>query len=885
MLSRPPRHLHLTSFRSRLKTAVMAGAAAWFGAQLASAAAVAETVFQREIEPILDQYCYDCHGYGSSKGGVSLDEFKTDRGLLDEKLWLRALKNVRSGIMPPPDEAQPTTGEREAIAQWIKHHVFAGDPAQPDPGRITVRRLNRAEYRNTIRDLIGVDFDAQEEFPADDTGHGFDNIADVLTISPMLLEKYLDAAQAIIRRAVPTQSKVVAEEKIVGRTFTITAQKPPDEEPPTPKFTLSRRNQEDIDSADLSYYWPGQATTTHRITHAGEYQIVLNLRAIESYVDNQFDLNKCRVRFEVDGETLLDREFVREGDRRFEFTFDRTWKPGDHTLTFHIEPLTPDAEKIRRLRLRINSVVVRGPLSAEHWVPPERYDEFFPGGVPAEPAARAAYARDLLARFATKAFRRPVDALTVDRLLDLALRTAEAPGNTLEAGVAQAMVAVLASPRFLFREEALEPLRPGEKYPLIDEFALASRLSYFFWSSMPDDELFNLAAAGKLRANFDAQVERLFNDARAENFVSNFTGQWLQARDIGGVTINSVAVFLRENPDPEFVAARELFQELQRIPEEERTEEHRTAMRNARSAFIRVLRAPRPDLDEELRDSMRAETEMVFDYVLREGRNAIELIDSDYSFLNEPLAKHYGIEGVTGPEMRRVTLPPDSPRGGVLTQGTVLAVTSNPTRTSPVKRGVFILDNILGTPPPPPPPNIPPLENVSGDAGHELPLRESLALHASNPMCRSCHNRMDPLGLALENFNALGVWRDSELKQPIDPTGTLITGQSFADIRELKRILAVEHREDFFHTLADKMLTYALGRGLEYYDTETLDQLVAQLEAADGRLSTLITGIVNSAPFQRSRVTPMENTGVVAPAADVADTSSSAPQLPPAPSS
>ena len=296
---------------------------------------------------------------------------------------------------------------------------------------------------------------------------------------------------------------------------------------------------------------------------------------------------------------------------------------------------------------------------------------------------------------------------------------------------------------------------------------------------------------------------------------------------------------------------------LVQIPDDKRTPEQVTAFTQARKAFVAFRRQPKPDLTDKIRDAMLNETEMVFGYVIREDRSLLELIDSNYTFLNEALARHYGIDGVVGKAMRKVDLAPDSARGGVLTQGTVLAVTSNPTRTSPVKRGVFILEAILGTPPAPPPPNIPSLEDAApADKLAKMSLRETLALHASNKMCASCHSRMDPLGLALENFNAMGRWRESELGQPISPGGKLITGESFANIRELKRILVTNHREDFYHAFSEKVLTYALGRGVEYYDVDTLDHLVSLLDASDGRPSALIRGIIESAPFQQRRPTP-----------------------------
>lgn len=824
--------------------------------------------FRRDAEPVLDLYCMDCHGYGSSKGGVVLDEWASDDELRDHELWLRVLKNVRGGIMPPPDEIQLEDEEREAIVQWIKAKAFELDAENPDPGRVTVRRLNRVEYSNTIEDLIGIEYDAAAEFPADDTGHGFDNIADVLTISPMLLEKYLDAAQAIVDEAVPTRSRQVEQRWLSGSKFKSVVEVTPELEikeeedefvipRPSPAKEVWQTGEVRGSELDLVYYSPAAVALTREVAVEGDYEVELNLRAVERYVDNQFDLNKCMLVFKIDGVAVLEKEMVREGWRNFTYTFPQSLGAGEHEFLVEITPLEPAVEQIRDLRVRLNNVTVRGPMAEEYWVPPSNYTDFFPRPVPGEAKGRRAYAAELMQGFADRAFRRPVDSYTIDRLVDVVENVAALPDSSFEAGVAQAMVAVLASPRFLFREEEAEPLRTGERFPLVDEYALASRLSYFFWSTMPDKELFGLAKAGLLRDNLSVQVKRMLDHPKSAQFVENFTGQWLQARDIEAVQISESSVFLREHPDPAVSAAESTYRRISRIREADRTPEQIAELAEARTAFIAFYRLPKPKFEDELREAMRLETELYFEHILREDRDLLELLDSDYTFLNEELAQHYGIDHVEilGEEMRKVILPAGSPRGGVLTQGTVLAVTSNPTRTSPVKRGVFILDHILGTPPPPPPPNIPSLEDAADpDELLKLSLRENLALHASDPLCSSCHMRMDPLGLALENFNAMGQWRDAEMGKPIEPEGELISGERFATIQELKSILATNHREQFLHTLAEKMLIYALGRGMEYYDTETLDQLVARLAADGARPSNLIHGIVESAAFQRTRV-------------------------------
>ena len=711
----------------------------------------------------------------------------------------------------------------------------------PDPGRVTIRRLNRVEYRNTIRDLVGVDFDTTAEFPPDDTGHGFDNIGDVLSLSPLLLEKYLAASKAIVARAVPTVARVPAERTIPGRQF--------------------RRGDAPAEGGfgplALSYYEPARASATQDVAVAGRYQVAFDFTANEKYVDGVNDYNKCRLTFRVDGEEVFRREFVRQDGKAFHLEWDRDWPAGPHEFAVAVEPLTPGADRVRSLAIRVQGVTVRGPLDEARYVRPANYERFFPGTVPAadDSEGRRRYARDLLGRFASRAFRRPVDPATADRLADLALDVAGDPGQTFEGGVAHAMAAVLTSPRFLFREEDAAAAGVG-RFPLVDEYGLASRLSYFLWSTMPDDELTRLAGEGKLRANLKGQVDRMLADPRSGEFVRHFVGQWLQARDVDAVLINAQAVVARDEvPDPDADRQRARFRELGRKPAGQLTEAEKAELKEARAGFQRRSRRfAELELSGDLRQAMRRETEMTFEHVVRADRSLLELLDADYTFLNERLAKHYGIDGVTGDAMRRVDLPPGSPRGGVLTQGTVLTVTSNPDRTSPVKRGLFLLDNILGAPPAPPPPNIPSLEEAGAQAGgRALSLREQMKLHQASPTCASCHSRMDPLGLALENFNALGRWRDAERSGAIDPSGRLATGEAFAGVRDLKKALVTTRRDDFYRCLTEKLLTYALGRGLDSHDVATVDAIVDRLELGDGRASALLAGVIESAPFQKRR--------------------------------
>lgn len=835
---------------------------AYPGAVAAGADAPGVEHYQKTVKPLLERYCFDCHGDGDKKGGVAFDGFGSDDNLLNQKeLWFKVLKNVRAGIMPPAKQDQPTAEEKETLGQWIKRDAFGIDPANPDPGRITLRRLNRVEYRQTIQDLMGVDFKADEEFPPDDTGYGFDTIADVLTVSPLLLEKYMQAAETIVAQGVPDAAKVVKEHSIPGSRFR--RDEDNDGKPDNPKPDDNDDDPRPGRGGDvrvLSFYKPAQVATLHKVDQPGTYHLTVDLNVRGEF---DFDPGRCKLTFKVDDRELMGEEFGWQNGKTFKFDFDEKWEPGKRKLSFHLEPLTPPEKKKNSLDLRIASVQIKGPTEEQYRVRPKNFDRFFTKDVPASEGEQRDYAREVLTRFTTKAYRRPADARTLDRLVSIAADVYKAPGKKFEDGVRSAMVAVLASPRFLFRVEEPDPSSPPGEFPLVDEYALATRLSYFLWSSMPDDELMQLASRHELRANLAAQVKRMMADKRSENFIKNFPGQWLQARDVDGISIDERSVLARDSGEDKEMQRqqeerRKQFARLETLPEAERQKEFekiRAQFRNG--ANRRRFGPPAVELNEELRRAMHRETEMFFEYVVRQDRSVLDFIDSDYTFLNARLAKHYGVAGVEGREMRRVELPKDSPRGGVLTQGSVLVVTSNPTRTSPVKRGLFILDNFLGTPTPPPPGDIPAFEEADKAFKDRDPTtREILQIHRDNALCRSCHARLDPLGLGFENFNALGMWRDTERKQPVDAAGKLVTGETFTGVKELKQILKTTRHTDFYHCLTEKLMTYALGRGLEYYDVEAVDQVVARLEKEDGKFSALIAGVIDSAPFQRKRTAP-----------------------------
>lgn len=626
-------------------------------------------VFHSAIEPILQEHCLDCHSGSDGEGNVSFDEFDSEQAMLaDKRLWQKVLANVRAGLMPPrEDDDTPIAinhDQRQQLADWIKFGVFKIDPRNPSPGGLVVRRLNRVEYRNTIRDLFGIDFRADAEFPPDDTGNGFDNNGDVLSISPLLIEKYLSAAESIVEKGLPND------------------------------FPDKKEGHSDVQLKNHSRYFTKNAT-------------------------------------------------------------------------------------------------------------------------PSDQVGRDEYAAEIFGAFLKQAFRKPANQATVQRLVGLARSQYEKPALTFEQGISRGMMAALASPQFLFRIEAPESDRSETNAPLVSEHALASRLSYFLWSTMPDETLFRLADQHKLRENLPEQINRMIQDEKVfDGLVKSFAGQWLQIRDIDAVEINGKAILGKGPVDG-----------------------------NRRTKY---------DFDNKMRRAMRKETELYVEFVLRENRELVELIDSDYTFLNEKLAQQYDIKGVKGDDHRLVRLPRESPRGGVLTQGTILAVTSNPTRTSPVKRGIFVLENFLGTPPPPAPPNVPELDATEGKQdGKDLTLRQRLAVHRESAVCSSCHNRMDPLGLAFENFIPMGNWRQTEAGQPVNASGRLITGESFETVQELKQILVHQRRQDFYRCISEKMLSYAIGRSLDHRDTHTIDLIVKRLVDGGGKSHILINEIIASAPFQK----------------------------------
>ena len=739
----------------------------------------ARDAYQARVVPILERFCVDCHSTDDAEAGIVLDRFEDQAAAVEDgKTWLRVRDALEGHVMPPVGEHRPSPAEFETLLGWIDNDFLAAQRGkQVGAAPVVIRRLNRQEYNNTVRDLLGVDLRLADAFPPDDIGFGFDNVGSALNISPIHVEKYLDAAEVALDQAivVPDASGYPPIELIGLKTYPL-----PPEKPVEFKHTLK----------------PGRYWTEFSLVRVGIAESVAPPRLAVGLGRDRRAVEAVRVQ----DETVVYRYWleVAEGDD----TVHVALAPGQSKSPNVARPaevaanVSGDQRYASDRGLHVDSMVVHGPVSSGPSPLPESHRSilFLTPGFGDE--SRLDCGRRVIARFAERAFRRPVPPEELERLVKV-FRMAHDRGESFERCVQVALTMILASPRFLF---LVEPDEGGDR-PLT-EFELASRLSYFLWSTMPDDDLFRAARAGTLRADLRRQVARMLDDPRSGQLVENFAGQWLQLRRLGGVT-----------PD------KDLF----------------------------------PNFDEPLREAMRRETELFFGSIVRQNRSILDLLDSDDTFVNETLAKHYGIEGVKGTEFRRVALA-DRRRGGILTQASVLTLTSNPNRTSPVKRGQWILQQLLGTPPPPPPPDVAKLDE-SPKAAENASLRERMEVHRSNPQCASCHQQMDSLGFALENFDPVGRWRDMDGVFPIDPAGELVGGRKFANVGELRKILGSAEAKKFARTLTANLLTYGLGRGLEPYDSATVEDVRGRLVAHDYRFREIIFGIVESRPFQYRGVT------------------------------
>jgi len=760
------------------------------------------TVYAQTQKPappaaMIERYCVTCHNSRLKTAGLVLDPTELSRVSSNPEVWEKVIRKLRSFSMPPASAPRPDKATYDSAATFLETELDRAAVAKPRPGTVPLfHRLSRTEYQNAVRDLLGVgalpkEMDYSILLPADNISSGFDNIADLLFVSPSIMERYLDAARKVSRLAVgdPEMPLMVNIHK------------------------LHPEQLQDARVEELPFGTRGGLAIRSYFPVDGEYEVSMDVAGAAR------DPNEIEI--SVDGERVEliplggpagaagrggGRGARGGGARPMEFRI--PIKAGERLIgvTF-IETGHAAGEETLRPRLRsrgsgpaLASVTVSGPYEVKgSGDTPSRKRLFIchPGNGAAT-SVQIACARRVLQTLTRRAYRRPSTDADVDRLMPF--YTAGRAEGGFDAGIERALERVLVSPQFLFRIESQPAnVAPGGTYPITD-LELASRLSFFLWSSIPDDELLDAAIAKRLRtpAILEQQVKRMIADPRSESMVTNFAAQWLYLRDIDS-----------------------------KIPDE--------------LLF--------PDFDETLRNAFRRETELFIDSILRDNRSVLDLLTANYTFLNERLSKHYGIPNIQGSHFRRVTFPTDSPRGGLLGQGSILAVTSYATRTSPVLRGKWVLENLLSAPPPPPPPDVPALKTEGSEPGKALTMREAMTQHRANPACAGCHARMDPIGFSMENFDALGQWRERDAGTTIDASGVLPEGTRFEGIPGLRKML-LEHSDEYVATVTEKLLMYAVGRNLQYYDAPAVREIARGAARDKYTLSSLVLGIVKSAPFQ-----------------------------------
>ncbi len=787
---------------------------------------------------VVNSYCVTCHNENLRTADLLLDQADVDNVSLNLEVWTKVAEKLRAGAMPPAGMPRPDQATYDSFATYLETELDRAAETKPNPGRPLIHRLNRAEYSNAIRDLLAVDFDAESYLPPDPSGDGFDNFAAVLSVSPVLMERYMSAARKIARIAIGDDSTpVISEEYHISEGLA----------------------QDSRLSEDLPFSSRGGIAIRHHFPLDGEYVLKIQLqRDRTNFIrgllgePHQLDvfLDGVRLeRFSVGGERhgatgllhtrtgnfymgepeqndyelsgaeegLQVRFAAQAGTRLVGVTFLKKTLEREGLLEVGPRPMEPDIDEYKGGDPALDTVTITGPYKAQGVGDTASRRKIFvcyPGGnaetgnpIPSVALVpgnendnnEESCAEKVLSTLARRAYRRPVTDADVQPLLSL-YRAGRNEGG-FEAGIKLALQRILAGPEFLFRvERDPENVPPDTAYPVSD-LELASRLSFFLWSSIPDDQLLDLAEAGRLKdpAVLEQQVRRMLADYRSSALVDNFAGQWLYLRNL-----RSWRPSVREFPD----------------------------------------------FDGELRQALQQETELFFKSMLREDRSVLDLLDADYTFLNERLARHYGISDVYGSSFRRVTLR-DENRRGLLGQGSILTVTSRVNRTSPVLRGKWVLANLLGTPPLPPPPDIPPL-NEKKEEVEGLTMRQRMQEHQSNPVCASCHAGMDPIGFALENFDAVGKWRSSEGGVPIDASGTLPDGTQFDGPAGLRKVL-LSRPQQFVQTVTEKLFTYALGREVQYYDSGALREILREAAPGGYRWSSLILGIIKSTPFQMRR--------------------------------
>ncbi|MBM3787682.1 MAG: DUF1592 domain-containing protein [Acidobacteria bacterium] len=773
-----------------------------------------------DVIAFVDKNCTGCHNAAVKNGDIDLKSLRGARTFdADREVWEKVSEKLKTGQMPPPGFPKPASDAVKSVTHWLEAEFARQDrTAKPDAGRVSARRLNRAEYNNTIRDLLGVDNNPAGDFPADTAAFGFDNISDALTLPPALMEKYVDAAERAVRTAIFGPEK----------------RKPAAIHYPAPVRINDSRGTRYSGRDFFNYDFTGLSTPhsahfIHRFPVDGVYifRVVLNgHRPNQSsparpalFIDgkqvHEWEIDAT----DLEGQIVEARMKVTAGEKLVSTSYLKTYhglppsyggpepstRPEVALINAQGKLTEADIETLRKYGTRIKTDAVETRID-------NRFESLDIGGPfeqtagPSAESVRRIFtcqektdgcASRIIGVFLRRAFRRPVTALEVDRYSGF-YAMARKHGDSFEEGVAIALQAILVSPQFLYRIEqdraATTPAAP------ISDIELASRLSYFLWSSTPDEELLRAAANGTLRrpAPLEAQVKRMLRDPKAAAMVENFAGQWLQFKNMDVV-----------RPDQEKF----------------------------------------PVFDDGLRLAMRRETEHFLEHIVRNDGNVLDVLDANYTFLNERLARFYGVAGVTGPEFRRVDMSGTNRGGGILAHASVLTVSSYSTRTSPVLRGKWVLETLLNSPAPPPPPGVPPLEETKAGKGT---LRQQMEQHRSNPACASCHARLDPPGFGLENFDAIGAWRAKDGDNAVDASGALPDGRTFQSPAQLKEILKSE-KEAYLRGVAERLLTYALGRGLERFDRPAVARIVAAMPVAEYKFSALVMGVVRSLPFQNRR--------------------------------
>jgi len=763
-------------------------------AQIAAAAAAEkdrkrQAAIDQTLRPWLEKHCYACHGDEVQEAGIEVNDLKHPSDFFrDHTRWEKVYRMVNAGAMPPAGhDPMPDKQSLEQIAKLLYDELYNFDcELVQHPGRSTLHRLNRAEYNNTIRDLFGISLTPADKFPQDDVGEGFDNIGDVLSVPPLLMEKYLDAAEEVAAAVIDTTDY----SKGLVRTFTAA--------------DLKASGSNDAPAVDGDGFavltTNGTLSVRLKTPAAGRYEIRVEARATQAGDE------PARMAVMVDRKTLAEVEVP--GHLKPRSTADSIELPAGEVeiaAAFLNDFYNPEGPERRRDRnLFVKKIELAGPEGGgDFWHETHRR---FVTTRPADTVTPVQAATQVLKPILRRAFRRPVSDDEVGRYATLVERSMSEHNATWDYGLYLAIQAILVTPDFLFRVEADPP--EGQTTRELNQFEVASRLSYFLWSSMPDEDLLQLAENNRLLDPqiLSAQIERMLKDPKAAALGRNFAAQWLNLRNLADV---------RPNP--------EVF----------------------------------PDFDEPLRAAMARESEELFNAIVAENRPIDEFLSADFTFVNERLAKHYGISGVSGNEFVRVSLA-GTHRSGVLTHAAVLTLTSNPGRTSPVKRGKWILENILGQAPPPAPPGVPALEEAAKDVSG-LSLRKRLEIHREDPGCATCHQTMDPLGMGLENFDAVGRWREKDADQPVDASGDLPSGEHFSGSLELVSILR-GRQQQFHRAFAEKLMVYALGRGLQYYDRCAVNTVLERMKQQGPRFSVLVEGIVRSDPFLKrslSRTPPL----------------------------